>query len=337
MIVRSMQKTIGLILCFWGLSLSLQAEKPRVVATASMIQDMAQNIVGNLFEVECIVPIGSDPHLHDPTPRDVKLVTSSDLVLKNGLTFEGWLEGLITNSGTKAKVVTVSEGIDAIGSEQYENSADPHAWMSAVNGIAYITNIRDALIELDPDHAAIYEANYQRYKKQLEELDGYIKSLVNSLPEERRVLITSHDAFQYFGKHYGIRLEAVMGTSTEVEAQTSDIIRLTKIVREKKVPAVFVESTINPKMLQQFAKDNGIEIGGKLYADSIGEKDSPANSYINMLRYDAETIVKALSRETALHAEENKAPESSGSNYLLFGLLGLVFLGSLVFLFKKLS
>ena len=335
--MHSIQKTIGLILCFVGLSLSLQAETPRVVATASMIQDMAQNIVGDLFEVECIVPIGSDPHLHDPTPRDVKLVTSSALVLKNGLTFEGWLDGLITNSGTRAKVVTVSEGVDVIGSKEYDNSADPHAWMSAANGIIYITNIRDALIEIDPDHTATYEANYQSYKKQLEELDSYIKSLVNSLPEERRVLITSHDAFQYFGQHYGIQLEAVMGTSTEVEAQTSDIIRLTKIVREKKVPAVFVESTINPKMLKQFAKDNGVEIGGKLYADSIGEKNGPANSYVNMLKYDAETIVKALSREIAPQAEESKAAESTGSNYLLFGLLGLVFLGSLVFLFKKLS
>ena len=334
--MHSIQKIVGLIVCLFGLSLSVQAETPRVVATASMIQDMAQNIVGDLFEVECIVPIGSDPHLHDPTPRDVKLVTSSDLVLKNGLTFEGWLEGLITNSGTKAKVITVSEGINAIGSDQYENSADPHAWMSAINGIAYVTNIRDALIELDPDNASTYEANYQAYKKQLEELDNYIKSLVNGLPKERRVLITSHDAFQYFGQQYGIQLEAVMGTSTEVEAQTSDIIRLTKIVREKKVPAVFVESTINPKMLQQFAKDNGVEIGGKLYADSIGDKKSPANSYINMLKYDAETIVKALSQELKVQSEE-KAPDSSGSNYLLFGLLGLVFLGSLLFLFKKLS
>lgn len=312
------------------------AEPPRVVATASMIQDMAQKIAGKVLIVECIVPLGSDPHLHDPTPRDVKLVNDADVLFKNGLTFEGWLKKLIENSGTKANVVTVTEGVDVIGSTQYENSSDPHAWMSAANGIIYITNIRDALIAADPENKATYEGNYQTYKRELEALDLYIKDLFQKLPVEKRVLITSHDAFQYFGKAYGIKLESFMGTSTEVEAQTSDMIRLTKVVRKNKVPAVFIESTINPKMLEQFAKDNKIQIGGKLFADSIGELGSPADSYAKMLKYNADTIFEALNAEPST-SEEVVPEDSSSNNYLLFGIFGLLLVGSLIVVFRKLS
>ncbi|MFK7978936.1 MAG: metal ABC transporter substrate-binding protein [Saprospiraceae bacterium] len=308
-------------------------EKKTVVATASMLADMAKNIAGGMVKVECIVPIGGDPHLHEPTPRDAKMVNRADLILKNGLTFEGWLNELIENSGTKAKTVRVTEGIQPIKSVEYENSADPHAWMDANLGLVYIKNIKDALSELDPDNAVIYAFNYGVYKKQLEDLDQYIKTAIQKIPAQKRVLITSHDAFQYYGRAYGVRLEAILGTSTDAEAQTSDIIRLNKVIKTSNVPALFVESTINPKLLKQLAKDNDIEIGGQLYADSIGDKESPAPTYIDMLKHNTDVIVTALSRKSNPE-KTSTSKDESGSNWLLWGIIAALLIGGFILMIR---
>ena len=310
-------------------------EPKKVVATASIFADMAENIAGEHLSVEMIVPIGSDPHLYDPTPRDAQLVVEADLILKNALTFEGWVDQLIENSGAKAKVVTITSGVDAIRSEKYKNSTDPHAWMNVQNGLIYIENIKNALVELDPDNKEVYEFNYGVYKGQLEDLDAYIEKAIQTIPKQKRILITSHDAFEYYGKRYDIQLESVVGISTEVDAQTADIIRLNKIIRENKVPALFIESTINPKLLEQLAADNHISIGGKLYADSIGDKDSPANSYYDMMKNNTDVIVKALTTEVA--TEDDTANVSSGSSYLLWIVLGVFFLGSFFFVIRKMG
>lgn len=307
-------------------------EKKTVVATASMIADMAKNIAGGEVNVECIVPIGGDPHLHEPTPRDAQLVNKADLVIMNGLTFEGWLTELIENSGTKAKTVRVTEGIQPIASTQYKNSSDPHAWMDASLGLTYIKNIKDALVALEPDHADVFEFNYGVYKKQLEDLDQYVKTAIQRIPEEKRVLITSHDAFQYYGRAYGIRLEAILGTSTDAEVQTSDIVRLNKVIKESKVPALFVESTVNPKLLKQLATDNDIQIGGQLYADSIGDEESPAPTYIDMLKHNTDIIVAALTRERS--SEEENTPKEEGSSRWLYGIIAGLLIGGFVLMMR---
>ena len=329
-----MHKLTFLLILFFGAFNIFAQEKKTVVATASMMADMTQNIAGGMVDVKCIVPIGGDPHLHEPTPRDAQLVNGADLVIKNGLTFEGWLNELIENSGTKAKVVQVTDGIQPIKSAEYKNSADPHAWMDASLGLTYIKNIKDALIELNPDNADIFEFNYGVYKKQLEDLDQYIKSEIEKIPINKRVLITSHDAFQYYGRAYGIRLEAILGTSTDAEAQTSDIIRLNKVIRENKVPAVFVESTVNPKLLKQLAQDNDIEIGGELYADSIGGEDSEAPTYLDMLKHNTNVIVKALTRESKPLAEQAPS-DSNENNWWLWGILGLLLVGGFVLMIRS--
>jgi len=306
------------------------AQQKVVVATASMMGDMAENIAGGEVIVKTIVPIGGDPHIYDPTPKDVQLVVKADLVLKNGLTFEGWLNELIENSGTKAKTVRVTEGINPIQSAQYKNSADPHAWMDASLGLIYIKNIKDALIELAPEHKETFEFNYGVYKKQLEDLDAYIFQQIQTIPEKKRVLITSHDAFQYYGRRYGIQLEAILGTSTDAQVQTSDIQRLNKVIQTNQVPAVFVESTINPKLLKQLASDNNVVVGGELYADSIGDKDSPAPSYIDMLKSNTDVIVKALSKEFVPNAASKANAEDSGNSLWLWGAIaGLMLVGFL--------
>ncbi|MBX2814391.1 MAG: zinc ABC transporter substrate-binding protein [Saprospiraceae bacterium] len=296
-------------------------EKPKVVATASMIADMVKHIGGDKIKLNCIVPIGGDPHIYEPTPGDAAMIAKSDIIFRNGLTFEGWLDELIGNSGTKAAVTTVTEGIVPIGSDQYANAYDPHAWMDLTHGATYIDNILAALIQLDPAQEDFYRQNHQRYRQEFEELDQYILSAIKTIPAERRILITSHDAFQYYGRRYGLALESVMGTSTDADVQTSDITRLTGIIRKSKVPAVFIESTINPKLLEQLAKDNDIEIGGSLFADSLGDEESSAPTYLAMLRYNTDVIVKALSREMSTnHTSELSSGIQGKAWYLLIGI-----------------
>lgn len=316
--------------CLFLISLQAQ-EKKLVLATASIFADMTKNIAGDGVEIQTIVPIGGDPHIYEPTPADAQIISKADLILKNGLTFEGWLDDLIENAGGKADVATITEGISAIRSE-YKGSADPHAWMNAAHGLVYIENIKNALIKLDPENQKTYEFNYGVYRQQLEDMDAYIFEQVKKVPEQQRILITSHDAFQYFGQRYGVRLEAVIGISTEAEAQASDIIRLNKVIKEGGVPAVFIETTVNPKLLKQIAADNNVVIGGSLFSDSLGDKNSPAPTYLAMLKFNTDTIVKALTSESKPNETTSKKEESSS---LLWGILALLLLGGFLFVWRK--
>ncbi|MEM6771627.1 MAG: zinc ABC transporter substrate-binding protein, partial [Bacteroidota bacterium] len=241
----------------------------------------------------------------------------------------------IANSGTKARTVTITEGIETIESEEYANAADPHAWMTANNGLTYVKNIRDALITLDPFNRKVYEFNAGVYLQQLEDLDREIFRLIASIPEQQRVLITSHDAFRYFGRYYGIRVEAALGTSTDAEVQTDDVNRLTTIIRETGVPAIFVESTINPKLIRQIAEDSDVIIGGSLYADSLGEPDTEAGTYEGMLKFNVATIVGALRGETGAVEIGNTA--SLGQQVGLLAVILAVMAGSFGYVVLKIN
>ncbi|MBT8233767.1 MAG: zinc ABC transporter solute-binding protein [Saprospiraceae bacterium] len=322
---------LSLLMLSFGI---LKSEKPLVVCSASMIYDMVKEIGSEALDIKVIVPIGGDPHLYNPTPSDATLVSNADLIFINGLTFEGWILELIENSGTSAAVDTVTNGVAAIQSGKYQNAFDPHAWMDVSNGLVYIKNIKNSLIKLDPENKGIYEKNYDAYKSKLESLDKYIEKRILEIPEAQRVLITSHDAFAYYGKRYGLQLEAIQGMSTEAEAQTSDIIRIVNVIKKTKVPAIFIESTISPKLIQQIASDNNVAIGGELFADSIGDKDSGANSYYLMLKKNTDTIVEALKGEKF---GETKYQHESESGWLLYGIIGLSFLLGIVVLFLKLN
>lgn len=313
-----------------------EEKKPVVIATASMIADMAENIGGDFVDVKSIVPIGGDPHIYEPTPGDAVEISKADIIFKNGLTFEGWLNELIDYSGTKADVIRVTEGVNHISSLTYENTPDPHAWMDAENAIIYAENIKNGLIKIDPDHEKEFEFNFNAFKSDLQSLDAYIKQQINRIPKEKRILITSHDAFQYYGRKYGLQLESIMGTSTDAQAQTSDIMRLSKVLKSSGVPAVFVETTINPKLMKQIAKDHQVIVGGKLFADSIGDKDSEAPTYIDMMKYNTDTIVKALlSNKKAEPAPTSEAPTSTPFIYYILGGLALLALIYFIFLRKR--
>ena len=326
-------KYIGVIIFLFSALMASAEEKPLVVASVTIIKDMAEMIAGDEFVVQSIMPVGSDPHLHDPTPRDAKLVVAADLILVNGLTLEGWLSELIENAGSDAEVVTVTNGVNAIESQTYKNSSDPHAWMDASNGIKYVENILASFIKLKPEAREVFEFNFGVYKQQLEDLDKYIHEAINSIPEQQRILITSHDAFQYYGRRYGIRLEALLGTSTDAEAQVSDLRRVNNVISSSKVPALFVESTINPKMLEQIAKDNDIRIGGHLYADSIGEEGSGADSYYDMLKHNTDQIVQGLTQTP----EEKVEAEMKTPSYWLWVVLAVLLIGGFFILSRSLN
>ena len=315
------------------IQLDMEAQLPKVVASASIFEDMAQHLGRDLIETESIVPIGGDPHVYEPTPSDAVLVSKADLILINGMTFEGWINELVENSGTKGKVVLITKGVDSISSTSYKGATDPHAWMDAENGLIYARNISEALQEVDPANKEQYQQYFNEYSQQLKDLDQYIRDEINSIPEQKRVLVTSHDAFAYYGKKYGIKLSAIMGISTEAEAQTSDIIRVTETIRKTGVTAIFIESTINPKLLQQIARDNNVEIGGELFADSIGDEDSDGHGYLEMLRHNTDVIVGALARNEISKTKIDEDDDSS--NVLLYSILGFFMLGAMIFIISK--
>ena len=327
--------SLSLSLSLFSLPISLQAqEKPLVVSSASIFADMASAIGGDLIESVSIVPIGGDPHIYEPTPGDVSLLVKADLIFQNGLTFEGWITDLIKNSGSKAPVVTITEGIAPITSQMHQNATDPHAWMEPVNGKIYAHNIKAALIKLLPDHTEQIIGQFENYMAQLDKLDQYIHESMAKIDTSKRILITSHDSFHYYGRRYGLRLESVLGTSTDADVRTSDLMRLNEVIQKHKIPVVFIESTINPKLLNQVAADNKISIGGKLYSDSLGDKDSPANTYLNMIRHNTDVIVKGLTT-TYNAGEENE--HGSGTRIFLIAIIGLIVLTAGFLLLRRKS
>lgn len=289
---------LGLFLYLTGWN-PLKGQEPgkvRVIATTSFIADMASRVAGEYAEVESLMPIGGDPHLYDPVPGDAKKIAEADLILKNGLTLEGWLDEMIDNSGTKALIVSLTDGIVPIQSADHIGAVDPHAWMDLQHGLVYIDNALRALVEVDPEHAEQYQANYDNYRTEIEVLDAYILQQVQRIPEDKRILATSHDAFRYFGNRYGLKVESILGTSTDAEARIEDYQNMLRVIKTYELPAIFIESTINPKLLQQLASDQKVGIGGKLFADSLGDEESGADTYLKMLKQNTDLIVAGLSR-----------------------------------------
>lgn len=331
--MRSFPRFLTCLLFLWLQTPQAQeapSGKPLVVSTASMFADMVSAVADTLVESVSIVPIGGDPHIYEPTPGDARLVLRADLILQNGLTFEGWIHKLIDNSGTKAPVTTITEGIDPIRAEGHANAFDPHAWMDPVNGMTYVHNITEALVRLLPQHESSLRSRSAAYISELEQLDAYIRRKIDSIPATGRVLITSHDAFHYFGRRYGLRLESVLGTSTDADVRTADMIRLNQVIRESRVPAVFIESTINPKLLEQVARDNGIRIGGKLYSDSLGERGGQAGTYLGMIRSNIDVIFGGLTAQ----GESSTPVPTSGLRWLLVPAILVLLLVSFI-LFKR--
>ncbi|MFC5391908.1 metal ABC transporter substrate-binding protein [Bosea vestrisii] len=290
-----------------GVALPLPAfaqEKLPVVASFSILGDFVREIGGDRVAVSTLVGPDGDAHVYSPTPADAKTVAGAKLVVVNGLKFEGWLTRLIKSSGTKATVATATKGIKPLeldddhdhghGHGHGHGGEDPHAWQSIANAKIYVGNIRDALIAADPAGKAVYEANAAAYQTKLDALEAEVKAAVARIPVDRRKAITSHDAFGYFVKAYGIAFIAPQGVSTEAEASAKDVARIIRQIKAEKVPAVFLENITNPRLAEQIARESGAKIGGRLYSDALSSADGPAGTYIAMMKHNISQIEKAL-------------------------------------------
>lgn len=316
---------------------SSAASKLQVLATVSIWADMARAIGGEFIEVETIVPIGSDPHLYESTPSDLRKVNRADLILVNGLTFEGWLEKLIRSAGGQARQVLLTEGIEPISNPEFKNATDPHAWMDPNNGMVYVQHIARALVSLDPDHADHYHTRLQKYLEELRKMDAYIRSALDRIAPDQRVLITSHDAFHYYGKRYGLEVKSLLGTSTEADVPSGSFLEVARLIRQRAIPAIFIESTINPKLMQQLGAENNTRIGGKLFADSLGEEGTTASTYTGMLRSNTDVIAGALAgngAKTRVQAEE-RPKTSRGLLIFAVGLVVAMMVAAIFLLAKK--
>ena len=273
---------------------SVNAQKPKVVCTTTIIYDIAKNIAGDKAEVISFLPIGGDPHIYDAVPDDIQIIANADLILRNGLHLEGWLDKVIVTSGNDAPVETVTVGITPRLSTQYHGAPDPHVWMSVPNGIIMANNITNALVRLLPVHSTFFEDNLRHYTHRLEQLDREIAEQTATIPESVRILVTTHDAFYYYAQRYGFQVESIQGISTDAEIIMSDAQRVRDVIRTNNLPAIFIESTINPKVFHEISKDMKVKIGGELFADSVGDEDTEAGTYIGMLRHNTEIIVNGL-------------------------------------------
>ena len=276
------------------------ADKVKAVASFSILGDMVRQVGGDRVDVVTLVGPDGDAHVFSPTPADAKTLASSQLFFVNGLGFEGWMERLEKSSGFKGKTIVASHGVkphtmvEEEGGEA-ETITDPHAWQDLANGKLYIANIRDGLIAADPDGKAIYEANAATYLAALATEEAAVKEALGKLPPERRKIITSHDAFGYFGAAYGLEIIAPEGVSTESEASAQDVAKIIRQIKAEHIPAVFIENITDHRLLDQIARETGAKIGGTLYSDALSGPDGPAPNYLDMFRHNVGTLTAALS------------------------------------------
>jgi zinc/manganese transport system substrate-binding protein len=275
-------------------------DKVRIVATFSILADFAKNVGGDAVEVASLVGPNGDAHAYSPSPADGKRLADAKLVLVNGLGFEGWIERLVKASGTKAVVVTASRGIkprkmedeDAHGHDH--GKTDPHAWQSVANAKTYVANIRDALVKADPAGKAAYEANASAYLAKLDQLENDIKATIAAIPAARRKIITTHDAFGYFGAAYRVHFIAPQGVSTETEVSARDVAKIIRQIKTQKIPAVFMENVTDPRLMKRIAEEAGAKIGGKLYSDALSGPNGPAATYLDMMHNNVKEFRAAL-------------------------------------------
>ncbi len=284
------------------------ADRLPVVASFSILGDMVGRVGGDRVAVTTLVGPDGDAHVYEPAPNDVKTVAAAKLLVVNGLGFEGWMDRLAEASGYGGPVTVASTGVapremaeddddhaETEGQADHDHhGVDPHAWQDVANAIVYVKNIAAGLDAADPQGKATYDANAAAYAAELEALDAAARAAMAALPAERRKIITSHDAFGYFGAAYGLDLLAPEGVSTESEASAADVARIIRQIREDAIPAIFVENIKDRRLIEQIAAETTAVVGGELYTDALSEKDGPAPTYVDMIRHNIGTLTEAL-------------------------------------------
>jgi zinc/manganese transport system substrate-binding protein len=272
----------------------------RVVASFSILDDMVAQVGGGRIALTTLVGPDGDAHVYQPTPADARAVAAADLVVVNGLGFEGWIDRLIAASGYAGPVVVASDGVatlvvDGEGEHGHAHAdVDPHAWQSLAAARVYVANIAAALGAADHAGADDYAAARDAYLAEIAALEDETRAALAALPPARRVVVTSHDAFGYFARDHGLEFLAPQGLSTEAEASAQDVAALIAQIRERAIPAIFVETIADPRLLRQIERETGARIGGALYSDALSGPDGPAPSYLDMMRHNLRTLTEAL-------------------------------------------
>ncbi len=318
---KALVKSTVFVVLGWTLSSSLVLAAPlKVVSSFSILADMVQQVGGDKVESLAIVGAEGDAHSFEPRPSDSKTLQAADLLVVNGAQFEEWLPRLIESAGYQGQVVHAVDrvplrayvdgdegqnhndhGHDHHHSHDHDQTTehrhgayDPHAWQSLDHAQIYVSNIQQALIALDPEHAPYYEQRASAYTQKIQQLQEKMRTAFEQLPEQNRTVVTSHDAFAYLGQDYDIEFLPLLGASTQAEPSAKELAGLIDFMRDNQVKAVFVENTSSSKLLEQIARETGAKIGEVLYSDALAKAPHPADNYLGLMQWNTEALLKAL-------------------------------------------
>ena len=266
-------------------------DRLNVVASFSILGDFVRNVGGERVSVTALVGPDGDVHVYTPAPADAKKIADAKLLVINGLGLEGWLPRLLQASGSKAPIITATKDIAPL---KLGSDADPHAWQSVANAKIYVANIRNALVAADPADAEVFHANAENYLSKLDALDREVRAAIAQIPQNRRKVISTHNAFGYFAAHYGIDFIAPLGVSTESEVSARDIAKIITQVKKSGIPAVFLENISDDRLMRRISAETGARVGGTLYSDALTGEKGEAPTYIDMVRHNIKALTDAL-------------------------------------------
>ena len=272
-----------------------KAGKKVVLATFTVLADMARNVAGDKATIESITKPGAEIHGYQVTPSDLIRGQKANLILENGLNLERWADRFY-NSLPKVPHITLSDGFQpiSISADAYQGKPNPHAWMSPQNALIYVENIRKALVRLDPPNTAVYDTNAKIYSKQIRSIDLKLKTAIAAVPADKRYIVSCEGAFSYIARDYGLKEVYIWAVNAEQQATPKQIEKVIDTVKANKIPAVFCESTVNNKAQLQVAKESGAKFAGVFYVDSLSPADGPASTYLKLLEYNVDTLIKGL-------------------------------------------
>ena len=327
-LVQAFVPACGLAIC-WLLSAAAAAQdtkpataatkKINIVCTTGMVGDVARNVVGDRGEITLMMGEGVDPHLYKPGRSDIATLMNADMVFYNGLLLEGKMtDALVRVAGSGKKVVAITEQLDEsakLEPAQFQGHYDPHVWMDPRTWLQTVNVARDRLIEADASNADRFRKNAETYAAELKKLDEYAERVLATVPKDSRVLITAHDAFNYFGRRYGYEVVGIQGISTESEAGVRDIEKLVDLIVTRKIKAVFIETTVSQRNIEALiagakARGHEVKIGGKLFSDAMGKHGTYEGTYLGMIDHNVTTIVRALGGEAPARGMNGKLEEA---------------------------
>lgn len=287
-------KTTALALLFAASPCAL-ANQVNAVASFSVQGDIVSQVGGEHVRVTTLVGPDGDPHTYEPAPKDSQALSQADVVFTSGLGLEGWMTRLVKASGTKNAPVVASQGVETRKmNEDGETITDPHAWNSARNGAIYARNVMNALIKADPEDKAYFQQRGEAYIQQLDKLDSWAKATFAAIPVAKRKVLTSHDAFGYFGAEYGVTFLAPVGFSTEAQASASDVAKLIAQLKKENIHTYFIENQTDPRLVRQIASASGAQSGGELYPEALSKPSGPAPDYVSAFRHNVQTIAASM-------------------------------------------